>query len=275
MEISDLIKKLENTDVPEIELKSHKAGLRFALLNPDYFKKTGFWDSFKRFYVFALPTVAVFLIIVGFTIIRPKMTQAKALGIAKENSEIKKLIEENNMTLGDIKVKDGKAYILLNSSGNMSPVNEKNPGVKLKDIGQNASDSIEGAIVEVNLKNKKVDRINSISGNDINPLSNAEKESVRTLISEDKIIGDFIPKEAKIGEVQSSLSEKIDLIEENDKIKAVSQTKDNKRAHIDYTLGWKKWVVEVNLDKKAVEEIRYSAGDNDNKKVDENLKGRD
>jgi len=272
MEIRDLIKKLENTDIPEIEIKSHKAGLKFALLNSDYFKKRGILENIiKRYFYFSAIAFAT-LTILGIVAIRPKLTEARILGIAKNNPEIKKLIEEENMALSDVKVKDGKAYILLNSSGGTDSDPKKNPGIILKKVEQNASETIEGAIVEVDLKNKEVSQINSINGNDINPLNNTDKESARALVSEDKIINEVIPKEAKIGEVESSLSEKIDLVEKDNEIKAVSQPEDDKRARVNYALDGKKWVVKVNLDKKTVEEIQYSVND---EKGSENIKGRD
>lgn len=269
METKDLIKKLENIDIPEVEIKSHKAGLRFALLNSDYFKKTDFLEVFKRYFYFAVPVFATALAILAITVIQPKLTEAKVLGIAKDNPEIKKLIEEKNMALSDVKIKDGKAYVLLNSPSDANPITEKNSVITLKKVEQNASDDIEGAIVEVNLKNKQVDQINSINSDEINPLNDEEKNSAEDIVQSEEIIGNIIPKEATIEKIQSYLPREIHLEDEDGGVKAVSRPDNSdgdKKARVQYNLDGKKWVVKVNLDEKVVEEIQYST---DDKKVDE------
>ncbi len=274
METEDLIKKLENTDIPDVEIKSHKAGLKFALLNSSYFKKTDFLEIFKR-YFYAVPVFAAVLLILAITVIQPKLTEAQVLGIAKDNPEIRKLIEEKNMTLSDVKIKDGKAYVLLNSPRDAKPVTEKNQVITLKKVEQNASDTIEGAIVEVNIKEKQVSQINSINSDEINPLNDEEKNSAENIANSEEIIGNIIPKEATIEKVQSYLPREIRLEDEDGGVKAVSHhedSNDDRKARVQYNLDGKKWVVKVNLDEKVVEEIQYST---DGEKVDENQNSRD
>jgi hypothetical protein len=65
MEKEDLIKKMENIDVPFIEMSSHKTRLKAALLDSDCFKerKHSFW--FGKFAVIGLSGAFVLLIFLG------------------------------------------------------------------------------------------------------------------------------------------------------------------------------------------------------------------
>lgn len=262
MDKEDLIKKLENTELPELEIKSHKAWLRMALLSSDYFKKLSFFDVIRKSLVFAIPAFAV-LIIAGFIVIQPKLTEAKALSIAKSDPEIKKLMEEKNMVLGEVKVKDDKAYVLLNSLAETVPLAEKNPVIKIQKTEKGATEDIEGAIIELNLRERKVVKINSINSDEISPLAEEEKELAKEIANSEEVVGQIVPKEAIIEKIQSSLPKKIRLIEKNDVIEATSSEKNGEqKARVQYILNGKKWVVRVNLNERKVEEIEYSSDNN-------------
>jgi hypothetical protein len=269
MENQDLVKKLEDIKLPEIETRSHEARLRMALLNSDYFKRPGFWETLKKYSVFAAPALALFVILV-FTVVRPKLTEAKVLGIAKNNPDIQKIIEDKNMVLGEIKIKDDKAYVLLSRSSDTENVTKKNSGIKIQKTSSSTREYAAGAVIEVDLKQKKVNRINSINREEINSLNNKEKKSAEDIANSNEIIGDIIPSGAKIEKIQSSLSQKIHLEEKGDGVKAVSEDKNNKKADVQYDLNGRKWVVKVNLEEKRVEEINYSSDNQEN-----NNKGRD
>lgn len=255
MKTEELIKELENTDLPEIEIQSHRTSLRMALLDSDCFKKTGFFEIFRRYLALTVPALTV-LVIIGVFVISPKLTEAKALKIARNNPEIKRLIEEKKMVLSDVKVKDGKAYVLLNSSKT-----ESTAGINVQK-NNNTSEDMEGAIVEVDLDKKEVSQINSINSEEIAPLNDKEKESAKEIADSEEVVGQIVPKEATIEKIQSSLPKKIRLIKRNNTIEATSEINGEQKAKVYYTLDGKKWVVKVDLNGKKVEEIEYSSDNN-------------
>lgn len=256
MENEDLIKKLENIDLPEVEIGSHKRRLKMALFNSGYFQKRRPWEVFKRSFVLVLPTFAV-LMILSWLVVKPKFTEIRILNIAKNDPAVLKLMEEKGIALNEIKIKDGKAYILMNLPEKEEAKEEIIPvGIqKEKDQTKN----VEGAIVEVNLNQKKVSEIKMIKGDEVSPLDSSEKEEARRIAEEEEIVKEIIPREAKIEEVKSVLPQKLNLIERNEKVEAVRNPLAEKRAWVRYTTDGKEWMIRVNLDKKKVEEIKVSS----------------
>lgn len=268
MKNEDLIKKLKNVRLPEIEIESHKNRLRTALLSSGYFKKPGFFEIIKKSLIFAVPALSL-LIVLAVTVIEPKLGEAKALDIARNNPEIKKIMAEKNMVLTEVKIKDGMAYVLLNPLPETELKTEEIPSIKIQKTEEDKLDGIEGAVVEVNLRKKEVARINPITGDDIAPLANKEKESAKEIAGQEQVIRDIIPKEAKIEKIQSSLPQKIHLVDKDHQVEAESNPAEQRKASLHYNLDGKKWVIRVNLDQKRVEQIQYAST------VEQFLKGRD
>lgn len=266
MEEKDLIKKLENIRVPEIEIKGHKKELKMALFNSDYFQKRDFFQVFKRSLAFAVPALAL-LLILGFNIIEPRLAEANALRLAMNNPEIKRLMEENNMVLSDVKVSGGKAYVLLKPQEKTESGQEKDSSIKIEKAKGDEAEDIEGAIIEISLEKKQVIKINPIEWEEIAPLNDEEKEKAKEIVKENEILKDIIPKEAKLEKIKSSLPQKIGLIEKNNEAKVVPRPDTEKKAKVHYNLEGKEWVVKVDLAKKKVEEIKYSL-------ENQNFKGR-
>jgi len=269
MEFNDLIKKLENTDVPEVEIKSHKARLRFALLNSDYFKKPSFFNIIRKYLFFAVSATVLMLILI-ITVVQPKLTEARVLQIARNNPEIKKIMEEQNMILGDVKVKDNKAYILLNPplDSKIDETEDSKFTIKIQKTDIETLKEAEVAIIEVNIDKKKVTKIDSIDSEEFLPLEETEKDSARNIVGAEEIISDIIPKEAKIEKV-SSFPQGVHMIEKDDGIGITPDSGNEKKARIQYSLEGKKWVVKVNLDKQRIEEIKYSFDDDKNENRNE------
>lgn len=278
MQEEDLIKKLEKIELPEIEIQSHRIKLRMALLNSACFKRLSFFEILKKSLIFAPPVLAslVLLIILGVTVIQPKLNEAKALDIAKNNPEIKKLIEENNMVLGEVRIEEGKAYILLSPAEEIKQAAGENPVIKIQktEKKEGEPENIEGAIIEVNISRKEVSKINPIKGDDVAPLADKERESAKEIAESEEILKEIIPQGAKVEKIQSSLPQKISLNKKDNKIEAVPQSKIEKKARVYYILDGKKWVIKVNLNEKRVEEIKYSSEDN-NSNDNKESKGRD
>lgn len=266
MEDEDLIKKLERIELPQIEIESHQRKLKMALLSSDYFQKLSFFEIFKKSLIFAVPTL-VLLIIFGLTVIQPKLIEAKALEIAKNNPEIKKLMEEKNLVLSEVKIKDGRAYLLLNPPEEAEIPEGKTPAIKIQKTKEEEIEEIEGAIIEVNISQKKVAKINPIRGEEISPLAENEKVTAKEIVEKEEILEEIIPEGAKIEKIQSFLPQKIRLVEKNDEIEIVPHPEVEKRAQVQYIFDGKKWLIKVNLAEKRVEEIKYSS-------VNQNLKGR-
>jgi len=268
MEDKDLIKKLENIELPEIEIQSHKRRLRIALINSDYFlQKSNFLEIFKKSLAFAIPAL-VLLIVFGITTIQPRLIEAKALRIARSNPEIRKLMEEKGMVLSEVKVIDGKAYVLLNPLEEPELIEGKTPAIKIQKAEEDEIEDMEVAIVEVNLEQKEVAKINPIKWEDIAPLVNKEKESAKEIVETEEILEQIIPEGAKIEKVQSSLPKKLLLVEKDNEVEVVPHPQAKKRAQIHFVLDGKKWVIQVNLVEKRIEKIQYSSGNS-------NLKGRE
>jgi len=255
MEDKDLIKKLENIELPDIEIQGHKRRLKIALISSDYFQKSSFFEIFKKSLAFTVPALAL-LVIFGITIIQPKLIEARALRLAEGNPEIKKLMEEKDMVLGEVKVTNGRAYVLLNPPQEIELMEEKIPLIKIQKAEENEIGDIEGAIIEVNLDQKEVAKINPIKWEDITPLVNKEKESAKEIVETEEILEEIIPKEAKIEKIQSFLPKKILLVEKDDEVEVIPGPKAKKRAQVHYILNEKKWIIQVNLTEKRVEKIQ-------------------
>ncbi|MCD6233182.1 hypothetical protein J7J81_02265, partial [bacterium] len=76
MKKEDLIKKLENIKTPDIEIQSHKQRLKMALLSSGYFKKKPIMFWTKRLVPAGIALALI--LVVGFTVIQPKLQIAKA-----------------------------------------------------------------------------------------------------------------------------------------------------------------------------------------------------
>ncbi|MCX6813063.1 MAG: hypothetical protein NTV77_01040 [Candidatus Azambacteria bacterium] len=95
MNKDDLIKKLENLDLPEVELPSHQRRLKMALLNSGYFKKQTTMSTLKKFAPLGFVAVFALLIVVGVSYWnKPSLTPA---AYAKE------LVAEAQKQIADIK----------------------------------------------------------------------------------------------------------------------------------------------------------------------------
>lgn len=172
-------------------------------------------------------------------------------------------MEENNMILGEIKVRDGKAFILLNPAEEKK-LEEETSTIRIQKTEDEISDT-EGAIVEINIKQKEVVKINSIKSEDIVPLAEDEKASAQEIVEAEEILKELIPKEAKIEKINPSFPKNIKLTEEDDEVEVVPQAAAQKKAKVHYTLDGKKWVIEVNLTEKKVEKVQYSSDNKESK----------
>lgn len=255
MREEDLIKELENLKIPEIEIKSHKKRLKAALLSSEYFQRPDFFRIFKKSIVFTAPILSL-IIVLGFFVIKPELNEANALKLARNNPEIKRLLEEKNMVLGDVKVSGDKAYVLLNQA-QTELIGQEIIALKFEEEGEQ---NIEGAIIEVDIKKREIVKIAPIEGKDVFLLKAQDKEIAKEIVDSELMLKEIIPREAKIEKIQSSLPKKLSLIKEDGNIRAVLHPESKKEANVYYVFDGKKWVVQVNLTERKVKEIKYSFG---------------
>ena len=254
MDEKDLIKKLEKLDLPDIEIKSHKDALRMALISSGNFQRVSFMGVLKRAFFVAAPALGL-LIFLGIVFIGPKITEAKAMNIARQDPEIQRLMGEQEISFKDVKIKDGRAYLLLNLP------EKKQAGEKVLPIGKNDSgrmEATEGVMIEVNLNQNKVNNIQTIKGEAFYPLSGREEEEAEEIAANEESVREILPRQAKIEKVQTLLPKNLRLSDTDHKVEVVSDKDSPKRAKVHYVSDGKKWIIQVNLTEKKVEGVRYS-----------------
>jgi hypothetical protein len=234
MKEEELIKKLEKIKIPEIELPSHREGLKAALIEWKYFRKKG-WEIFPFFKRIGTLAGSLALILLIFLIAKnflfPKNNLIVAQKIALKNPEIENLIKEGG-EIKDAEVLNSKAYFLIGKKEA-----EKLP---LKAEGKKE----EMNLAEINLKEKKVSKIEKVSPQ-IFPLSEEEKKLAQEIGRVEK---------EKILKIESLPTLEIELEKENKELKLKPK---EKRALIIYKEGNEKWAKRVNLTKGEIEEIEF------------------
>lgn len=149
MNKNDLIKKLENLNLPKVELPSHQLRLKMALLNSDYFRKQTTMSLIKKLVpVGAIAMVAILVVGIGFFGDRngdgsfPRQAYAKELvDLAKEQlTNLKAGAAIPNPTTGivewktpdaDGNIRDENGNIVFTTSpkGELVPVPREVPAV--------------------------------------------------------------------------------------------------------------------------------------------------
>ena len=213
MKKEDLIKKLENIKTPEIEIQSHKQRLKMALLSSGYFKEKPIMFWTKRL-VPAGITLALILV-VGFTVIQPKLQIAKAMEIAKKDPQIQQLMKDYGVEIKEVKLQDGKAFVLLALPEEKLPSelekrvlgNEetgmRGPGqifMAYQNPGTGEIIEFSGSVAEIDLKAKKVEKLEMVETIKFNLTSLTEEEKARAI--------EIAKSEPKIQEMIPDLEER-------------------------------------------------------------------
>ena len=197
MKYEDLIKKLENIEVPEIEIQSHKQRLKMALFTRLNFAKQNFdgqdsgyfWNKIMLKKLIPAGVALALILVVGFTLIQPKLQIARAMEIAKNDPQIQQLMKDYGVEIKEVKLQDGKAYVLLTLPEEKVPQvlnleRETPEGEKVgvqsgqffiayKDPKTGEVRESSGSIAEIDLKAKKVEKLEMIEETkiDITPLT--------------------------------------------------------------------------------------------------------
>ena len=213
MKIEDLVKKLENLNLPEIDtqspkVQSHKRRLKITLLSSGYFgeDKIVFWT--KRL----VPAgIALALILaVGFTVIQPKLQIARAMEIAKNDPQIQQLMKDYGVEIKEVKLQDGKAFVLLALPEEKLPSELEKRVLGSEETGMRGPGQMfmayqnpetgeiiefSGSVAEISLKEKKVEKLEMVETMKFNlaPLTEEEKTRAIEIAKSEPKVQEMIP----------------------------------------------------------------------------------
>jgi hypothetical protein len=280
---SELIKLLENTDLPKIELKGYKLRLKSVLLDSKNFrpKKAFFWSK-------KLVPVGAFLSLVvafGILVVNPKLMEAKAINIAQKDPQVQELMQESGAAIKEAKVKGNRAYVLLTlPEEKLMPQTAETSvfGSASKIITGDANELqfFAGSVVEISLKEKRVTHVQKLTEIDvpISILSKEEEARAIEIIKQEPAVSKMIPKVPEVeAEIETEKKEvetesedtvpfpssfivkplpplKLHLEEVNDEVKAWSEPGEDKRAGVIIQVEDKQRMIMVNITQEKVEE---------------------
>jgi len=279
MEFKDLEKKLESIKTPEIEIQSHKERLKMALLSSGYFKEKPIMFWTKR--LVPAGVALALILVVGFTVIQPKLQIAKAMEIAKKDSQIQQLMKDYGVEIKEVKLQDGKAYVLLalpeeklSSELEKRALGSEETGMRgpgqmfmaYQDAETGEVIEFSGSVAEIDLKAKKVEKLELIENEKINLTSLTEEEKIRAI--------EIAKSESKIQEIIPDLKErevivkplpplKLRLDEDPDNGMEVTSADPNeeKRANVIFKSDEYQDTITVNLTTGKVEgAVSFSTG---------------
>lgn len=256
MEEKDLIKKLEETSLPEIEITGHKRKLREVLLSQYYPQKRN-WEIFnilrKVVPVGAVVIILTFLILNNLIV--PTYNLAKAREIAIKDPYIKELIEEGAI-IKDVKILKNKGYVLIQPPTEAKKIEA---GLKLETgLGLETEKEFVGTLAEIDLKEKKVSRIEKLTPQFF-PLAEETKAKAKEIAENNPEIKQIIPKEAEIRKIIPAPLFQLKLIKEKNSIRVV-QEQEEERVRIIYELDKNQWEGEVDLIEEKVKEVKFLGG---------------
>lgn len=270
MKQEDLIKKLEELKTPNIEIQSHQQELKRALLNSGYFKEKPSMLWTKKI---VPATIALVLIVVlGLTVVNPRLQQAKAAEIAKNDPRIKELIQEYGIEIQEVKLQDGKAYVLLTFPEERLLTDKLAPTYGV--VSSQAGETIffTGSVAEVDLKQKKVAKIELLTEKSISlsPLTQAEQSRAIEILQTEPAIQQLVPDIWYYGqtkeipdskEIKTSIKlmppyrYRLETEKATGQIKAVPdiQITEDKRVNVVVSSDGQQQIITVNLTQDKVE----------------------
>ena len=256
--MEELKKKINQIKKPEIELPYFKAALKGRLLKEHQKME-------KRFLIAPLLKPALvslpilIILILGVLILPQQFMEARALKIAKAHPEIQKLIQEYNIRPTDIKLQDQKAYLLFmpeETPENILEVeNQKRMLLEIASEKETLKKS-EGVLAIVDLQRKNVASIKTIRGREVVPLTSQEEQLVKEVVEKEEVLKEILPSTITIEKIEPALPEKLRLEKKGTEIQIAPPKNFEKRAKILYKSDGKRWMVEVNLQKKKIEKLQ-------------------
>ena len=246
MKEEDLIKKLENVELPEIELESHRRRLRMALLDAGYLKRQrevaiwelakskvkGVKDTMIRGLVSRQPVwktavigVLALALITGLAIAIPSLTgqspEALAAEIAQNSPEVQAALGDGEVQVVVVKVVNDKGIVICQG-----------------EIGI--------VTAEVDLKTKAVTVV------PMPELTGADKAEAISIAKAEPAVKEILDKGASISKVSSMYSFGMRINPETGETEEISE----EMARVEITLGETIWVAYVDLAEGKVVALR-------------------
>jgi Cu/Ag efflux protein CusF len=265
----DLIKKLENIKVPEIELHSHQRRLKLALLSSRYFKEDPIMFWTKR--LVPAGVALAFILVLGFSVIQPKLQIARAMEIAKNDPQIQQLIKDYGVEIKEVKLQHGKAYVLLALPEEKLPPRPALKGgeetalpgpvqfyITYQDPKTGEVIQSSGSIAKIDLKTKKVEKLELVEETkiDIAPLTEEEKARAIEIAKSDPKIKEMLPADSEIVAVKPlpPLKLKIQTTSEENGARVVAyDEREDRRVNVIFESEKGKDIITVNLSTGAIE----------------------
>ena len=281
MKQDDLIKKLENIEIPEIEIQSHKQRLKMALLTRLNFAKQNFggqdsgyfWNKIMLKKLVPAGVALALILVLGLTVIQPKLQVARAMEIAKNDPQIQQLMKDYGVEIKEVKLQDGKAYVLLALPEDKLPPELEKRALRDEETGvrgpgqmfmsyQNVETGevieFSGSVAEIDLKAKKVEKLELVEGTkiDITPLTEEEKVRAIEIAKSDPKIKEMLPPDAEVKAVKPlpPLKLKIQTTSEENGVKVVAyDEKEDRRVNVIFESERGQDIITVNLSSGAIE----------------------
>ena len=276
MKQEDLIKKLENIKTPDIEIQSHQRRLRLALLNSGYFKEKPIMFYTKR--LVPVGVALALILVVGFTVINPKLQIARAMEIAQNDPHIQQLMEDYGVEIKEVKLHDGKAYVLLALPEEKLPSElekralggeetlVRGPGQMFMAYQNPETGEVvefSGSIVEISLKEKRIEKLEMVETMKFNlaPLTGEERDRVIEIAKTERKIKEMIPDLEEREIIVKPLPPlKLHLVETTDGMRTESE-EEVKRVNVIFKSDDYQDTITVNLTTGKVEgAMSYSTG---------------
>lgn len=149
----NLLEKLENMDIPRVEIKNHRENLRRALLSSEHFRPEDklFW--FKR--LAPAGAALALMLFFGSSAIYSKILEANAMGIARNDSAIKKL--NLNFDNARVTVLPAAPSALLLTAATATPAVSDKDERRVVEIKEN---NLKYTII-VNLTHREVEKVDA------------------------------------------------------------------------------------------------------------------
>lgn len=255
MKKEELEKKLENINLPHIGIQSHQQRLKMALLNSGYFKEKIIMSWTKK--LVPAGVVLALIVVLGVTVVNPKLIEAKAIKIAKNDPQIQKIMKETGAVIKEVKIKEGKGYVLLILPEDRLPLSLERVATK-NDEGE--MEFFVGTLVQVDLKEQRVDNVEILMESSIYSVQLTDEEKAKVIgiakndLNVQEMIGEITSTDVEISVKPTQLS-RLFLEEYADGFRVSSKIHEIKKANVVFKIGGQEEqkVITVNLTQERVE----------------------
>lgn len=105
------------------------------------------------------------------------------------------------------------------------------------------------------IKERKI-RVEIIRSREVVPLSLQEEQLVKEVVEKEEVLKKLLPPTVTIEKIEPALPKKLRLERKGKEIQIVPPRNFQKKARILYKSNGKRWIVEVNLKKKKIENLQ-------------------